>query len=291
MKMIFTDLDGTLLNSSSEISTINVEAIKKAQKHGVEVVVATGRAYFDVQEILKKAELSNLWVIAANGATIHDPNGQLRHSVPIDAHHVKEALQWLDANEFYYEVFAEHAIYTPNSGRELLAIEIDRVKSANKNVDEERLHHAAAKQYSQTGFAFVASYEDILNTNAELYNVLAFSFDDKKRKKGWDHFSKQHDMTLVSSADHNFELEHKDASKGNALTYVVKELGGSLQDTIAIGDSFNDVSMLQTAGKGIAMANAHAEIKALADDITLTNDENGVASVIEKVLETQLKAH
>lgn len=142
MKMIFTDLDGTLLNSGSEISTINAEAIKKAQKHGVEVVVATGRAYFDVQEILKKAELSNLWVIAANGATIHDPNGQLRHSVPIDAHHVKEALQWLDANEFYYEVFAEHAIYTPNSGREiLLAIEIDRVKSANKNVDEERLHH------------------------------------------------------------------------------------------------------------------------------------------------------
>lgn len=54
MKMIFTDLDGTLLNSSSEISTINAEAIKKAQKHGVEVVVATGRAYFDVQEILKK---------------------------------------------------------------------------------------------------------------------------------------------------------------------------------------------------------------------------------------------
>lgn len=98
-------------------------------------------------------------------------------------------------------------------------------------------------------------------------------------------------MTLVSSADHNFELEHKDASKGNALKYVVKELGGSLHDTIAIGDSFNDVSMLQTAGKGIAMANAHAEIKALADDVTLTNDENGVTSVIEKVLETQLEAH
>lgn len=53
-----------------------------------------------------------------------------------------------------------------------------------------------------------------------------------------------------------------------------KELGASLHDTIAIGDSFNDVSMLQRAGKGIAMANAHAEIKALADDVTLTNDEN-----------------
>lgn len=71
-------------------------------------------------------------MIAANGATIHDPDGQLRHSVPIDDQHVKEALQWLDANEFYYEVFAEHAIYTPNSGRELLAIEIDRVKAPIK---------------------------------------------------------------------------------------------------------------------------------------------------------------
>jgi len=75
-KLIALDLDGTLLNRNSEISGENIRAIRDAQQHGMEVVIATGRAHFDVREIFKDTGIRT-WVIAANGATIHDPEGKL----------------------------------------------------------------------------------------------------------------------------------------------------------------------------------------------------------------------
>lgn len=83
MKMIAVDLDGTLLNSESKISKENIDAIKKAREHGIEVVVATGRASFDVQTIFEPTGIKT-WIISANGAVIHDPEGSLYHSVPLD---------------------------------------------------------------------------------------------------------------------------------------------------------------------------------------------------------------
>lgn len=74
MKMIAVDLDGTLLNSESKISKENIDAIKKAREHGIEVVVATGRASFDVQTIFEPTGIKT-WIISANGAVIHDPEG------------------------------------------------------------------------------------------------------------------------------------------------------------------------------------------------------------------------
>lgn len=89
---------------------------------------------------------------------------------------------------------------------------------------------------------------------------------------------------MVISADHNFEVEHPDASKGNALRKLAARLGISLENTMAIGDSNNDVSMLTIAGCSVAMGNAHPDIQAIAKEVTLTNIENGVAYAIERKL-------
>src|SRR5699024_8257285 len=110
MGLIAIDLDGTLINNQHEISTENINAIKQAQAYGHTVVIGTGRAYFDVQEILKKAKLS-LYTIGANGATAHSPSGTSILSVPMpDADSEKIAL-WLEKKDIYYEVFCENAIY------------------------------------------------------------------------------------------------------------------------------------------------------------------------------------
>ncbi|EWH20084.1 HAD family hydrolase, partial [Bacillus haynesii] len=128
MKMIAVDLDGTLLNSESKISKENIDAIKKAREHGIEVVVATGRASFDVQAIFEPTGIKT-WIISANGAVIHDPEGRLYHSVPLDRKRAEGILRWLEENNYYYEVFSDEAIFTPQNGRELLDIELDRLKS------------------------------------------------------------------------------------------------------------------------------------------------------------------
>ncbi|WP_079529015.1 Cof-type HAD-IIB family hydrolase [Halobacillus hunanensis] len=283
MKMIAIDLDGTLLNSHSSISKENIAAIKKAQARGIEVVIATGRAEFDVREVFKNTGVLT-WVIGANGATMNQPNGEYFDATSIDPKDGKEILQWLEQEEFYYEVFSDSAILTPQNGRELLNIELDRVRSANPKADISDLKLAMNKQFGQQGFLHVKSYQEILAADVPLYNVLAFSFDQDKLATGWRQFEAHDDLTLVSSSLHNFELEHKDASKGNALRRLADFKGISLQDTGVIGDSPNDLSMFEAAGHSAAMANAHDLVKKAGDFITKSNDEHGVAHIIDKWL-------
>ncbi|MBT2572962.1 HAD family phosphatase [Bacillus sp. ISL-51] len=285
MKLIAIDLDGTLLNSRHQVSTENEQVLKEAQQAGTEIVVSTGRAHFDVLSIFEPLGIKT-WVISANGAAIHAPDGSLYHCETIQTSRARDILSWLENEEYYYEVFTNQAIYTPETGRQLLDIEIDRVKSANPDTDLSVLQQAAEVQYSQSGFAYIQSYRELFETkeHLEFYNILGFSFDEKKLKAGWDRFRDQEDLTLVSSADHNFELSARNASKGQALKRLAKRLGIPMAETAAVGDSLNDYSMLQAAGIGVAMGNAREDIKEIADAVTLTNDQNGIAYMIKNLL-------
>jgi Cof subfamily protein (haloacid dehalogenase superfamily) len=282
MKLIAVDLDGTLLNADSRISEVNASAVRKAQESGITVAIATGRAVYDVQEKLKEAGL-NAPIISANGAAVHDDQMRLLASYPMDRSLAFSVLVWLEENEFYYEVMTDQAIYSPQKGHQILTIEMDRILSANPDVTLKELIYATEKQYSQAGIVRIASYEHIPQ-EAEIYNILAFSLEEHKLEKGRSRFRNDSSLTMVVSSDHNFEVEDTRASKGNALAYLAGHLGIPMEETVAIGDSYNDISMLTSAGKGIAMGNAHDEIKALCDEVTLTNIENGVAYAIERLL-------
>ncbi|EQB35283.1 MULTISPECIES: Cof-type HAD-IIB family hydrolase [Virgibacillus] len=278
-KLIAIDLDGTLLNEKQQISEKNLEAISFAQSQGSEVVIATGRAQFDVQTLFEHTNFRP-WIIGANGATIHQPDGAVFHSVPIDKQVALNSLAWLEKHNFYYEIFSNSAIYTPENGRDLLAIEVDRIKSANPDIDVDQLSDAANKQFSQTGFSFIPTYKELENKDINIYNILVFSFFQDRLLKGREYFKQFEDMSIVSSADHNFELEHKHASKGQALELLANHFQLNLTDTAAVGDSFNDLSMLRIAGKSAAMENAPQAIKEACQQVTLSNTENGVAHFI-----------
>lgn len=194
-------------------------------------------------------------------------------------------MDWLEQEAYYYEIFSNDAIFTPQNGRELLAIEMDRVKSANPEASDEQLILAAEKQFSQSGFSFISSYKDLIHTDADIYNILAFSFDENKLQKGKAQFKDMIDVTMVTSAKHNFEFEHKNASKGIALEILAEKLGMDLADTAAVGDNFNDLSMLRIAGRSAAMGNAPEEIKHSCQEVTLANMDDGVAHFINSLLQ------
>lgn len=277
--MVAIDLDGTLLNSENQLDDKTIQALETAVENGIDIVIATGRAHFDVWNILENTSLYP-WVISANGAAIHSPDRELYISVPLPKDTGMEVLSWLHQQEFYYEAFTEKAIYTPHNSRELLQIEQDRIKSANPHADTASMQKAAERQYSQTGFSFIESYLDLHDMNISLYNILAVSFIEEKRQAGIDHFKYREDLTLVTSGDHNFEVEHTGASKGLALERLATELAVPLKDTAAIGDNYNDISMLETAGYAVAIGNAVDEVKTMSDHIVGTNDEYGVAEAL-----------
>ena len=280
---IVTDLDGTLLNHESKISPQNVESLKMAQEKGVEVIVATGRNYPDVIEIFKDTGLKT-WIIAANGATIHDPEGNRFDHVPMDKQKAMKLLQWLEERDYYYEVFSNDYLYSPQRGRQLIEIELDRLCTANPEISRAELEKHAITQFSQTGFSYINSYKEIEMPTIDIYNILAFSFDKQKLDAGWETFKDDPSITLVTSGTYNFEFEHKDASKGNALVKLAKHLGVQLKDILAMGDSMNDLSMLEKVGYPVAMGNAREDVKNASIEIAETNDEHGVANTVKRLV-------
>lgn len=284
IEMIVVDLDGTLLTSNSSISKRNLEALKAAVELGIEVVIATGRGHFDVRNLLRHTNLSP-WIIGANGATIHKPDRSCFLTFPLEKKQAISILKWLEENDYYYEVFSEKAIFTPENGRRLIEIELDRLKNSNTDKSLAELRHSANEQFKQFGFEFVSGYEEIVKKNVPVYNILAFSFDDEKLKKGQELFSAHKELNVVNSGYHNFEIEDYRASKGNALALLAENLHISMANVLAIGDSLNDVSMLKISGISIAMKNASKEVMEICREKTDSNDSDGVGKAIERFLD------
>jgi Cof subfamily protein (haloacid dehalogenase superfamily) len=283
VKLIAIDLDGTLLDKGKYISDKNIEAIRFAQKSGIKVVIATGRANFDAQNLFKETDI-NPWIIGANGATIHDPSGELFYSIPLNQQAAGKMLNILEDESLYYEAFIDHQICAPNYGKKLLFQEIDQLMSKTNHMDKSLLKLEIEIQFGQSGFTFIESFRKLLEQEKDIYNILAISFDEEKLQKGWRKFLDIPELTIVKSGKHNFHLQHEQASKGNALEILAKQFNVDLADTAAVGDNYNDLPMLQIVGRSAAMGNADQEIKDLCDVVTLSNDKDGVAHFIHSLL-------
>ena len=281
VKLIAIDLDGTLLNDEMQISRRNIEAILTAKQKGIEVVVATGRANFDAGAIFKEVGFTP-WIIATNGATIHRPDGSLFQSIPLDKNRAIEMLSQLEKDQFYYETFVENKIYAPQYGEKILFDELEKLSDSECDVNVMR--RGIEIQFGQSGFTFIPSYQDLLDTKYEIYNILAISYNEEKLQNGWDRFKGDSTITLVQSGKYNFHLQHVQASKGNAIKMLAEELHIELADAAAIGDNHNDISMLQLVGRSAAMGNADQKVKEACDEVTLNHNDDGVALFIEAIL-------
>ncbi|MGF6356569.1 Cof subfamily protein (haloacid dehalogenase superfamily) [Paenibacillus sp. 4624] len=283
MKLFATDLDGTLLNRDSQISRENADAIQKAQQAGMKVTIATGRVYSDVVAISRQGGIKTP-IIGSNGATIHDENGERLFHLPLERETAASVMQWLEDQHIYYEASTQMGIFAAISTHETMLAELERVLGSKPGEDIERMIHSIKKHYTKKDYHRVNSHLEI-PAEACIYNIMAFSMNPEKVQLGREYFSSRTDVAMVVSFEHNFEMQHPDVSKGNALSKLAEHLNISMKDTAAIGDNFNDVSMLQMAGLGIAMGNAEPEIRALAKTITRTNVEHGVAHAIHSLLE------
>ncbi|MBP0725259.1 HAD family phosphatase [Bacillus sp. RG28] len=285
MGFIAIDLDGTLLNDNNVISEENIKAIKYAQEKGIEVVISTGRAYFDVQSICEKAGIS-LPVIGTNGSTIHSKEGKCISSIKLAKERVESIIEWLEERNFYYEVFTDKGIFTTRQRQEQFQKEINQFKSMDLDIEMQEIVEVAERQFDQFGYVLVENYRDILKNEEEFYNILVGSFDKKKLAEAWNQFDQFKELRVVSSADHNIEVTSNGASKGLALEKLAFLMNGSLDRAMAIGDSNNDLPMFEKVPYSVAMGNAKDVIKDVCTTTTLSNDENGVAHAIYRYLLT-----
>lgn len=278
MKLIAIDLDGTLLSKDCTISQENAKAVRNVQKQGDVVAISSGRSLHDTKQILQNADI-DCPIITGNGAVAFHSDKIIQNLfLPVQL--VSGIMEILEGSEFYYEVYTNEGIFILKDGRDLLHKEIESMQ----DFPEEWAKHEIDIQYSQHGLLHVPHYRDIDFTHLEVYKLFVLSFDKQKLMKLRDMLRERKDISLTSSGVTKLEIGHPEASKGNALAFMANQLKIPMENTVAIGDNLNDLSMFEVAGMSIAMENAEEEVKKLSTYITKHHDDDGVAYALRKYI-------
>jgi Cof subfamily protein (haloacid dehalogenase superfamily) len=287
MRCISIDMDGTLLTNEQTVSFENVNAIREAQSQGITVVLNTGRAYDGAQKPLEGTGLE-LPIICYNGAEIRSIEGDILHAIYLDDQQVQSIKGILDAEGIYYQLFTNKGVFTHDYEGTIDLI-IDMMKSSNPNLTEEELHVGAKRQFESLSLKAVDNFDELLaDKSLHVYKFLSFSFDEERLERAASSAESVQKIVVTSSGKENLEINHEDAQKGLALETFVAQTGLDMKQTAAIGDNYNDVSMFKKASYSIAMGNADEKIKQQVSFVTKSNEHDGVAHAIYKLMDEDL---
>src|SRR5690625_750708 len=285
MKFIASDLDGTLLNDEGRISAENVQAIQKAMDLGIKFVVATGRSY-DAARMPLQAVNITCPIISLNGAVTYGADQTVMNRIEMDREVSKKILKVCQKYNLYIEFFTSNGIYS-ESRDGFVEVLVDIMTSANPTISKEEVRERADLRFQAEPVTFIEHYEQIFDIeNLEIYKILAFSTNQDQLGIVHKELEREADIAITSSGDINLEFNHPDAQKGFALKHYAAQLGIDMKDVMSLGDNWNDASMLEMAGRGVAMANAADGIKDLYQYTTKSNREHVVDVAIEDMLKS-----
>ena len=285
IKLIASDMDGTLLNHNHKIPKENVKLINFAKNQGIEFVVATGRAYYEALPALNEDNI-NCDVISFNGGIVYDKNGNIISITPMESKDLYYTIEILKSFYISYQLYTKNTIYTRSIETDINAY-IDLIRS---NGYEPDIEHLRAEAQQKLDLGYITEVENI-----ELYlnekenppiKIIAISNDISKLENATKLLSENTNISVTSSGANNIEIMHKNATKGEALKEIAKIYGINLENTVAIGDNLNDQAMLDIVGYSVAMKNGNKILKEQAKYVTeKTNSEGGVADTIFKLIE------
>lgn len=262
-KLLVLDLDGTLTNKKKEITEHTRQTLIQAQEKGLKIVLASGRPTYGVAPLAEKLELQKYegYILSYNGGEIIDwKTGELMYKNLLDRDVLPYLYQCAKQNDFAIVTYDGEYVLTEHPDDEYVQKEAILNVMKTKKVANflDAVKHPIAK------CLIVGEPTRLAVLEKEMYEHL------KDR------------MGVFRSEPYFLELVPKGIDKAQSLSVLLKEIGMIKDEMIAIGDGFNDLSMIKYAGLGIAMENAQDIVKENADFITLSNEEDGVAYAVEK---------
>lgn len=213
IKLIATDMDGTLLNAAHEITPENQAAIKFAQEHGITVVIATGRAFYEANTPVAETDLKVPY-ICLNGAEVRDETFNIMSTSHLNHSLVNKITTTLKKEDIYYQVYTNRGIYTEDPQRDL-EIYIDIAERAGQKADVEKIKNSIQKRIDNGTLKIVDNYDKIEDIPGELImKILAFDSDLGKIDLVGQELAKSPNLAVSSSSRGNLEITHSDAQKG-----------------------------------------------------------------------------
>lgn len=284
IKLIASDMDGTLLNEKMEVSSRNIQAIKEAEKNGIEFLIATGRGLSEAKPFLKNHVHPGF--ITLNGAEVFDAKGDLISSNPLSREAQKQVIEVFNKYNVYFEVITDKGIFSNDREARVTNLANLLVK-LNPGTSYKQALKDTQERVKMMPMNFVDNYDHILdNDSYQIMKLIAFNEHQHRvlapLKK--EITKKIKDVVPTSSSPNNVEVNSIDAQKGIALLQYAENKNILPEEIMAIGDNLNDYSMIKDAGVGVAMANAIPAIKEIAQIETDSNSNDGVAQIIEKTI-------
>ena len=260
IRLVASDLDGTLLGPDHRVAPRTVDVVNALGDAGIVVAAVTGRSWFTGLEIATATGARLDYFVGANGG----------HRINLATDEMEERLVF-DAEEAEASVAALEDRF-PDIG---LVTEHAEGQWHNPQLMEQ-LPTSVGGRPRENSAEF--RHDDIGKILMVRPDVSALDLIDQARA------ILPASMNVTSSGFRFAEITPVDADKGSALARLCARLGIEQSEVIAFGDNHNDLSMLEWAGRGVAMGNAEAEVKAIADEVTAPHGDHGVAQVLETLL-------
>lgn len=264
-KLLVLDLDGTLTNKKKEVTEHTRRTLIEAQERGVKIVLASGRPTYGVAPLAEILELQKYegYILSYNGGEIIDwKTGEMMYENVLDPDILPYLYKCVTDNHFAIVTYDGKYVLTEYPEDEYVLKEAILNVMTPKKVD----HFLEVIKFPIAKCLIVGEPTRLAVLEKEMYEHL------KDR------------MGVFRSEPYFLELVPKGIDKAQSLAVLLKEIGMTKEEMIAVGDGFNDLSMIQYAGLGVAMANAQEIVRQNADYITLSNEEDGVAAVVEKFI-------
>lgn len=286
IKLLVSDMDGTLFNSNQEISPLNLASIREAEKQGVRFMIATGRSVDTIGPTTELYHL-NCGLILLNGAEVRDEKNNIINTINIDGEIVPKLSEVLNRQGYIPE-------YMTNKGSQLCGTKEMMTKNMGwRMMCLDRSHTLSFEEAVESGKNSVFqkfltrndTLEDMLAKDLEIRKMIVFNpdreFNTRNREELMEMFP---ELSILSSYPENIEINSRYAQKGYGLLKAIEKMGIRKEEVAVFGDGLNDLSMFELFPNAFAPANAEPEIKKKAKEIIPSNNDDGVGKKIFELL-------
>lgn len=281
IRLIASDMDGTLLNPYSVITKANIDAIRRLPDYGVEFLICSGRDYQDAKKIMEDCQIT-CGYICLSGGIVYDRDGNIMVDIPLTAENLEDVSRVFGGFGASMDILTSHGRYTTADREKKL---LDLYGFLNGHIPfsgdiPEEIREAAKERLDS--ITFIHDISEI-PASVTVYKICGNDLDSDLVIRMKNVFADYPDLAAASSFPTNIELTNTAAQKGNALKVYARAKGVELNDVMVLGDSDNDISMFTPEfGWTVAMDNSMVCIKERAKYVTKSNAEDGVAWAIRK---------
>ena len=284
IKVIASDMDGTLLNEQHLLNERTVHAVKKAQEAGIRFIVATGRNFEQAIHAMGDSGIKCDFIVNS-GAEIRNSKHEVLQSGSMNIQDCKAVYDILKRYHLMYLFVSENTDYCIGSTKDREQELIQHILTFEQGITEAEARETSLFKSMLSKTEVVSSFDELAESGKPITKIFAASDDLVILKDIEKQLRENPNLAVASSFENNLEITDINAQKGIVLKNYIESLGYTMDEVMVFGDSMNDYSMLSMDfGVTVAMENGADKVKEVSKYITKSNTEDGVAYVIEEML-------